>query len=465
MTEAAMAVDDPRFAPEWSPDGSQIAYVSNASDYWEDDVWVIDLPSGTSRKVSRGLMASSSPRWSPDGSRIALMATAKDEYWYEDLAYLYVLEPSTGEERIVEMQVWATDWLHNHDVYWSADGTELFFPYLERGAFDVWRVPVDGGVATRVTNVGGALRSWHASEGADARFALVRETPLRGREVDVVAAQGGVTRQRTRFADTWTGLQQPEEVSYRSWDGLYIQGFLYLPPDFKPERAYPALVNVHGGGTNSYLKGLNATEQALAARGYLVLAVNYRGGSGFGRAFQDLGVNDWANGQARDAAAAAGFLRDLPYSNGKVGVYGYSYGGITSMAAIARVPDAFDAAVPMAGIYDFADAYTNADRLGKIFIRTGHGGSPEDRPEIYAISNTLARVDQIRTPLLTMHGEADVRAPYRQFELAVERLRAGGRDFESHSYPNEPHGFRDPNNRIDMYRRLEAFFDERLKTP
>ena len=71
------------------------------------------------------------------------------------------------------------------------------------------------------------------------------------------------------------------------------------------------------------------------------------------------------------AASAADFLRAQPWSNGKVGIYGYSYGGIQSMAAIARAPDAFDAAVPMAGIYDFADAYTNADRLGKIFIRTG----------------------------------------------------------------------------------------------
>lgn len=133
------------------------------------------------------------------------------------------------------------------------------------------------------------------------------------------------------------------------------------------------------------------------------------------------------------------------------------------MAAVARVPDAFDAAVPMAGIYDFADAYTNADRLGKIFIRTGHGGSPEERPAAYAVSNTLARLGSVETPLLVMHGEEDVRAPYRQFELAVEILRREGKVFESRSYPGEPHGFRDPANRIDMYRRLEAWFDRWLR--
>lgn len=464
LTRDAMSIDDPRFAPGWSPDGTEIAYISNAGDYWEDDVWVVDVESGETGQVSSGLMASSSPIYAPDGRTIALMGTSKSEYWYEDLAYIYLVDPAGGSERTVDMQVWATDWLHNHEIAWSADGRELYFPYMERGGFDIWRIAADGGVATRVTNEGGALRAWHASTTAvPPAMALLQETPVRGREVDWVAGVGASAVQLTSFSPEWEGVQAPAEVSYRSWDGLHIQGFLYLPPDFDQEARYPTLVNVHGGGTNSYLRAQNLTEQTLASKGYVVLAVNYRGGSGFGRSFQDLGINDWANGQARDAAAAADYLRALPYSNGRVGIYGYSYGGITSMAAIARVPDAFDAAVPMAGIYDFGDAYTNADRLGKIFIRTGHGGSPEERPDIYAISNTLARVGQIQTPLLVMHGEADVRAPFPQYQLVVAQLEADGKDFESHSYPDEPHGFRNPDNRIDMYQRLEAFFDARLR--
>ena len=121
------------------------------------------------------------------------------------------------------------------------------------------------------------------------------------------------------------------KLSYRSFDGLYIQGFLYLPPNMRPGAKYPALVQVHGGGTNSYLRTQNLLEQYLASKGYVVMAINYRGGSGFGREFQDLGVNDWASGQAHDAAIAADFMRSLPYVNGKVGIYGYSYGGIMSI--------------------------------------------------------------------------------------------------------------------------------------
>lgn len=464
LTRESMADDDFRFAPAWSPDGSRIAYFSNKADYWEDDIWVVDVATGRERQVSRGLMASSTPVWSPTGDRIALLGTSKDEYWYEDLAYLYVLDPAAGTERIVDMQVHATDWLHNLGTYWSPDGTELYFPYLERARMELWRVPADGGVATRMTSMGGHFRGYHANSDVSG-FVFVRSTPTRGTEIDHLDARGGTVRRLTSFSTRWEGLVEPEEIAFRSWDGLYIQGFLFLPPDFDPTRQYPSLVQVHGGGTNSYLHSLNTTEQYLAQQGYVVLAINYRGGSGFGRPFQDLGVRDWANGQARDAAAAGEFVRDQRWSNGKVGIYGYSYGGITSMAAIARVPDAFDAAVPMAGIYDFGDAYMNADRLGKIFIRTGHGGAPDDVPEVYAISNTLARVENVETPVLTMHGEADVRAPYRQFELAVDILEREGKTYEAHSYPGEPHGFRNPANRIDMYQRLEAWFDRWLRTP
>ncbi len=461
LTHDAYPPDDVRWAPAWSPDSRQIAFISNKADYWSDDLWVIDVETEQERALSRSLMASGVPVWSPDGSAIALLGTAKDEYWYEDLAYIYVVDVASRRERIVDMQVHATDWLHNFSLFWSGDGERIYFLYHERGDFNLWSVPAAGGVATRVTNMEGAIRSFSATAAGDA-FAFIRSTPTRGPDVDYITHLGGSFRQVTNFASEWATKIDPEIISYESYDGMYIQGFLYMPPGHRPGQQHPSLVHVHGGGTNSYLHSEGLFEQYLASKGYVVLAVNYRGGSGFGKEFQDLSINDWANGQARDAAAAATFLRTQPYSNGQVGIYGYSYGGITSMAAIARVPDAFDAAVPMAGIYDFADAYETADRVGRIFIKTGHSGSPEEQPDIYAVSNTLARLSQVETPLLVMHGEEDVRAPYRQFELAVEELTRHGKTFESRSYPGEPHGL-SAASRIDMYERLEEFFSRMLR--
>ncbi len=480
ITEAAAALDDPRFTPAWSPDGRRIAYISNRDEYWHDDVWVVDVQDGRARRVSSGLMASSTPVWSPDGARIALLGTAKDEYWYQDLAYLYVLEPDRGAERIVDMQVYATDMIMRHRPFWSGDGATLYFPYHERGAFDLWAVPAAGGVATRVTDLGGSWGALDASADGG-RFALVRNGPAEGSEVWTLTAAGGPATRLTHFSPEWADVQEPVEVSYRSFDGLYIQGFLFLPPAVRDAlgagdtrvalrdgtRSYggpacPALVQVHGGGTNSYYQGLSLTEQYLASKGFVVFAINYRGGSGFGREFQDLNVEDWLNDQARDPGAAATWLRGQPYVNGKVGIYGGSYGGSMSLSAVTLTPDAFDAAVPMRGAYSKTNTLEHTDRLGNIFTITGHGGTPEERPEIYAKSNTVDRLDRVKVPLLLMHGELDRRVPIQHFQLAVQRLEELGKDFQTKTYPTEGHGFRDPANRIDMYSRLEAFFTEHL---
>ncbi len=476
LTLEAAEADDSRFAPMWSPDGRFIAYISNRSDWWHDDVWVVDVASGDAYQLSQSLMASSNPVWSRDGSQLVLMGTAKSEYWYQDLAYLYLIDinltgprPLATREAPIEMQTYATDYIMRLDPFWSDDGEHLYFPYQQRGAFDLWSVPASGGVATRVTNLGGSWSSLHA-EPQGRRAVVVRDAPTEGREAWLLDVEGATAVPATRMSPTYRDLQRPREVAFRSFDGLYIQGFLYLPgsvrealAEGREPQSCPALVQVHGGGTNSYTQGTNLVEQYLAANGFVVLAINYRGGSGFGREFQDLGIEDWLNDQSRDPGAAADWLRTKPYVNDRVGIYGGSYGGMQSMSAITRTPDKFDAAVPMRGIYSETLTLPDADRLGTIFTITGHGGTPEERPEIYEKSETLARMDRITAPVLVMHGERDVRAPFANYELAVQRLTELGKEFEAKSYP-EGHGFRDPVNSIDMYTRLTEFFRKHLGT-
>ncbi len=462
LTEEAMPADDGRFEPSWSPDGTSIAYVSNAADYWDDDVYRVDVSSGDVQRLTWSLMASSTPRWSPSGDRIAMFGTAKHGYWYQDLADIYLIDPDEPRsERVLDMQVWASDQAMRNEPIWSGAGDRIYFPYLERGEMNLWAVPDSGGVATRVTNVGGSMRSFDATGSADA-FYFVRSAPEHGRELYRIRASGGPAERLTRMSPVWEVTRTPTEISYQSWDGSYIQGFLYTPPQVEKGAVCPSLVQVHGGGTNSYGLGQNLTEQYLASEGFVVLAINYRGGSGFGRAFQDLGVEDWLNGQAKDPAPAADWLRARDYTTDRVGIYGGSYGGMQSMAAITRTPDAFDAAVPMRGVYSETLTFEDQDRLGKIFTATGHGGLPEERPEIYEKTETLDRFDRIQAPVLVMHGEEDVRAAFSNYTLAVEKLEELGKEYEAVSYPGEGHGFSDPANRIDMYRRLTDWFRTHL---
>lgn len=463
LTDGAMSVDDPRFEPSWSPDGRWIAYVSNAADYWEDDVYRVETETGDVQRLTWALMASSTPRWSRSGDRIALMGTGKAGYWYQDLSDIWLVDPrEPRSERKLPMQMWASDHGMRNDLFWSGDGDRIFFPYMERGNYDVWSVPALGGVATRLTNVGGAMGSFDIPSSSRRAIYFVREGPEHGDELYRVRTSGGPAERVTRLTPEWETRVVPREVSYESFDGLYIQGFLYAPPGMEEGESCPAIVQVHGGGTNSYLRGQNLTEQYLASRGFVVYAINYRGGSGFGRAFQDLGVEDWLNRQAKDPGAAADWLRALPMTTDRVGIYGGSYGGMQSMAAITRTPEKFDAAVPMRGIYSERATFEEQDRLGKIFTKTGHGGLPHERPEIYDKSETISRFHRIEAPVLIMHGEEDIRAPYRNYRIAVEKLRELGKDFEAKSYPGQGHGFSDPEARIDMYRRLRDFMRAHL---
>ena len=467
LTDAAMAVDDPRFAPAWRPDGREILYVSNASDYWHDDLWLVDVETGDRRQLTRSLMAMSTPVWSPEGDRFAVLGTAKDEYWYEDLSYIYVIETLEAEggaaERIVNMQVYATDAAMRHAPSWSAEGDFIYFPYLERGTMNVWSVPAAGGVATRVTHMDGTISSVSHTAGAGS-LAFVHSSPTRGGEAFALDLMGGVPQRLTSFSPAWQSVEASREIAFPSFDGLRIQGFLYRPPQLSVGVSCPALVQVHGGGTNSYRQGLNLTEQYLASKGFVVLAINYRGGSGFGREFQDLSVEDWLWDQARDAGAAADFLRTLPYVNGKVGIYGGSYGGSMSLSAVSLTPDKFDAAVPMRGAYSKLNTLEYTDRLGKIFSVTGHGGTPEERPDTYAKSNVVSRIADITAPVLLMHGELDRRVPIQNFENAVAEFERLGKSVEVKTYPDEAHGFRNPDNRVDTWSRLEEFFTRHLGT-
>lgn len=462
LTRESMSADDGRFSPAWSPDGRTIAFVSNKADYWADDVWTIDVASGRARQLTRGVtVIGPSLAWSPKGDRLAVFGTSKKDYWYLDLADIFLVDARTGAETRVKMPVYVT--AYQHRSYWSGDGQRFYFVYQQRGEHHIWSVPAAGGVATRVSNIGGVLSGFDADRSAD-RFVFARSSETEGSDIYYLPAIGGPERRLTHFAAAWASLVEPREVAYRSFDGLAIQGFLYLPPGAAAGQRCPALVQVHGGGTNSYMRGQNLTEQYLASKGFVVLAINYRGGAGFGRAFQDLAVEDWLGDQARDPGAAADFLRTLPYVSGKVGIYGGSYGGMQSMAAITRTPDKFDAAAPMRGIYSQSMTFDDMDRLGKIFSKTGHGGMPSERPEIYEKSSTILRFSAIRTPLLMTHGELDTRAPYKNYVLAVAELKKLGKTFESRSYPGEGHGFRNPDNSIDMYSRVEAFFRQQLGT-
>lgn len=464
LTRETNPWDEYRFQPAWSPDGSRLAYVSNRSDHWHQDLWIVDVESGESRKVTTDVDVMTSPRWSPNGEHIAFNAVQKHEFWWGDQTDIYVVDAGELSVRKLEMNTWVSDRNGGIHMAWSPDGESIYFRYLWEGDANLWRVAVDGGVATKVTYEEGSFGNYTVSpDGASIVYA--RSGPTRDSDLHRVDLEGGSPVPLTRWAPRYRGLEAPERISFRSTDGKYILGYLYLPPDFDPSASYPSLVEVHGGGNNAYGNRFHTLEHILAHEGFVVLAIEYRGSAGHGRAFQHLSMGDWAAGQGWDAVAAARFLRGRPWSNGKVGIYGGSYGGIMSMAALTRTSEPFDAAAPLYGIFDWADAFEHGDYLMRFWIIEGHMGfKPGENPELYERTASIRHLDQVDRdlPFLVMHGEEDRRAPFQQSERLVEALRERGNPVEFRSYPGEGHGFSRPDHRLDAYGRLIEFFGEHL---
>jgi dipeptidyl aminopeptidase/acylaminoacyl peptidase len=349
---------------------------------------------------------------------------------------------------------------------WSPDGTSIFARTHANGATEIASVRLADGLVTRVTNLGGVVGDFALSTaGGLSHFALIFGGQTAPPEVSICAADGGLPAPLTSAgARVRAPLSPPIRMPFRSYDGVYCDAYLYLPPGFTGGTRYPALVQVHGGGTNSHGNGWHPIEQFLAQRGFIVYAIEYRGSSGYGRTFADLSWGDWGGGQTHDAIAAGAFLRAKPYV-GKVGIYGGSYGGYLTLHAITAAPDAFDAAADLYGITNRFDYFDRSDRVGRVFVTRDYGGrGPRDAPDAYLRASTHHRLDRIRTPLLVLHGAEDRRVPPVQSEEVVAALREHGVPHDYVVYPGEGHGFRKREHRIDAYERLAGWFTRYLAT-
>ena len=274
-------------------------------------------------------------------------------------------------------------------------------------------------------------------------------------------------------------LTEPEPVSFESSeDGEPVYGYLYAPPGTEAGDDLPAVVWTHGGPIRQMRRGFhhmrsyavfNAFNRMLAARGYVVLELNYRGGIGYGREYE-LGIHH-AVGRTdvQDCIDAAAYLKNRPEIGNRVGFWGLSYGGFLA-AAVATRTDAFECAVNFAGVWDWADwmQYATAKHwgAGRRFLPIFGGHPDEDDPEVrarYERASPSTDAAELDTPFFALHGTADPNVPFAQMDQLVSQLVEHGREFEMAYYPDENHMFERSETWCDAMGRVVPFFDERLR--
>ncbi len=397
-------------AARWSPDGRRIAFMSDARG--SVDIGIFDLASRAVDWVTNGGRECYYPKWSPDGTRIAYVENHEGNWGI----VVHALNGSMDRFRI-------GPGIHSQ-VEFTPDGQSLVLTFAgpDRPA-DLWTLSLTDRQTTQLTN----------------------SLP------DSI--------ERSLFV-------APVHVYYPSLDeGIRVPALLYAPHGAKKDRSHPAVLYVHGGPTAQHDNDFLVAVQDLVVRGYVVLAPNYRGSTGYGKQWREANRFDLGRADTNDVVAGADYLvREGWADPRRIGITGISWGGYMTMTGVTFHPDKFAAASALVPFVNWFTAHENVREDLKYWDRQNMGDPVEDRDRWHAMS-PIFFVDRVKAPVQLFAGAHDVRCPLDESEQVRDELHKRGRPVELHVYWDEGHGFRKIENRVDAFKKRAAFLDQYLNKP
>lgn len=451
--------------PQWSPDGSRIAFVSNHTEDPDKnsntDIWIIDAQKNAKEKqFTKWAGYDNSPRWSPDGKSIAyLRSTASDHFLMYDQPVLCVASVEGGEPRLLSRPL-------DRPVAnprWSKDGQTLAILVSD----DCQRYVASYSLADgQITKLIGGDKSFNSLELHPSGTWITSMTdPTLPSEL--YALENGNLRRLTKvhnaFVDSLS-LASVEKFSSKSKDGTMISGLLFRPPG-APKEKLPLILYIHGGPVAQDEFSFDLTRQMLAASGYAVAAVNYRGSSGRGLAFTKAIYADWGNKEVMDLLGAVDHLVAKGIADpDRLGIGGWSYGGILTDYVIAT-DTRFKAASSGAGSALQLSLYGVDQYILQLDNEIGQPWKDRNYEKYLKLSYPFLHADRIKTPTQFITGEKDFNVPAVGSEQMYQALRSLGVPTELLVYPGQYHGFTQPSFIKDRFERYLQWFDKYLKKP
>ena len=259
-------------------------------------------------------------------------------------------------------------------------------------------------------------------------------------------------------------LPPMEPIAFTSRDGLPVEGYLSCPPGVARKRL-PLVLNVHGGPWHRDEWGYDAEVQWLANRGYAVLQVNYRGSTGYGKAFLNAGNKEWGGKMHDDLVDAVRWAVDRRIADPeRVAIYGGSYGGYAALVGATFTPDLFRCAVAIVGPSNLITFIDTIPPYWSSYLAIMHErvGNPETERDFLIERSPLTHVNRIRIPMLIAQGANDPRVKQSESEQIVAAMKARGIPHEYVLFPDEGHGFAKPENRFKFYGVAEKFLARHL---
>ena len=450
--------------PAWSPDGSSIAFVSTRPQGVDpdrtnnSDVFVVEARAGaTPKRLTTFDGPDDGPlSWSPDGRSISYLQGSEPKFYAYDEQRLAVVEVNGGAPRILTASLDRPI----SSPRFSADGKSIVFLYTDDRAQYVGRVPASGGAAQPL--ITGRRVASGLSVGKDGRMAVLAGTATQPGEI--FALENGTLRQLSHHNDAWlaeVNLATTEDVSFKAKDGNEPHGLLIKPAGFVQGTKYPMLLRIHGGPAGQDQHAFSLERELLAANGYVVLNVNYRGSNGRGEAYQRAIYADWGNKEVIDLLAGVDYVVASGIADpDRLGIGGWSYGGILTDYTTATTTR-FKAAISGAGSALQTSMY-GVDEY--VFQYDNELGPPWKSQDLWIkLSYPFFHADRITTPTLYMGGDKDFNVPVVGGEQMYQALRSLGVPTQLIIYPDQHHGLTRPSFLYDRLSRYVTWYDKFLK--
>ncbi|HEY6181955.1 MAG TPA: S9 family peptidase [Terriglobales bacterium] len=445
----------------WSPDSKTLYANRREVSFTDADVYAIDVASGSTTDLTAhsGKSLNTASSLSKDGK--TLLITSNQKAGYQNVALLDVASKKL---------TWATDtkWEANAGDF-SPDGQRFTYSINADGRQDLFLAdsktlkPEKALIAPGMNFFAGYPTSFSSSGD---RLLVSHESSVEPGDVWVYSLGSKKAKQLT-FSAIASLSSAPkvraQVVSYKSFDGKTISALLWVPFNLKRDGSNPALVWPHGGPTSQMADYWASSITALVSRGYICIAPNPRGSTGYGIEFQKANYQDLGGGDLQDEVYAAKFLQATGFVDAKkIGITGGSYGGFMTLMALGKTPEVWAAGAELYGIVNWTTMLEHEDPWLQEYEKSLLGDPVKDRTA-YDAASPLKYLHDVRVPLLVLHGDNDTHVPKEEAEQVVDILKKDGKVVEAHYYPNEGHGFEKRENQVDAIRRRVEWFDKYLK--